>query len=368
MLQWYWYCIFKKRSMPSDIYKYGEDITWSLPLAFQYEAVWGTIFKMFKLHGIEIPQVNGFGCPSCAWTGGRAPAIRQKLPHQALQKLFEYMHEIKLTPSFTFTCSQLTWNDLNDSYANYILDMALEVGAHFIIYDDRLRDHIKNKNAGAYCVASVVKPAFQFQGENRIEAPNAENETEFYNNLLKGYDLVVVRPEYSRTVMLENPDWIDDISRIEVLINQPCIPNCPRMPNHYRHLESYRNGNSGNQNHFECARATLKPEVALTTTVCHDEDMVNTLIEYGVRHLKLQGRGVGTPPLVLMHQLYTQIFKTTGASNLVYTMLGPEALDSELRQFGQTSMPIQQTAMPRPMNQQMAPRSYGYRPYIKGGL
>lgn len=345
--------------MPNDIYKYGEDITWSLPVAFQYEAVWGAIFKSFKLHGIEIPQINGFGCPSCVWTGGRAPAIRQKLPMQVLKKHFEYMQEIKLTPSFTFTCTQIDSEDFYEPYVNYILDMALEVGAHFIIYDDRLRNYIKNKNPDAYCVASVVKPAMQYQGDTKKEEWSAERETAFYNKLLKEYELVVVRPEFSRSVLVNNPEEIDDISRIEVLINQPCIPNCPRMPNHYRHLESFRNGTGGAQGHFECARATLKPEVALTTTVCHDEDTVRKLLENGVKHLKLQGRGVGIQPLVLMHNLYTQIFKTTGASNLVYTMLGPEAIEAEQRNLGFGGMASQQMRQPR---------TFGYRPFVKGGL
>ncbi|MBO5384704.1 hypothetical protein J6A64_00165 [bacterium] len=333
----------KKNIMIDQIYKYGKDITWSVPVAFQYEVVWGALFHNFQDYCINLPQVNGYGCPISLWTGGRAPAIKDKMGRPLLLRIFNYLRSIKVTPSFTFTCTQLTEDDFNDPYANYLLDMALDADSHFIVYDDRLKDYIKNKKSDAYVVASVIKPAFQFQGDTKVEEATAEKESEFYNKLLKEYDLVVVRPEYSSTVLLEHPEYIDDISRVEVLINQPCIPNCPRMPGHYKHMENFRNEVKDFKKfgRYECARERLSPEETLGNTLCHDEATVHKLVENGVKHLKVQGRGVGIPPQVLMYQLYALMFRTDGAFNLPYVSLSQtKRLDREIQEFKENILRI----------------------------
>lgn len=43
------------------------------------------------------------------------------------------------------------------------------------------------------------------------------NETNHYNELLKKYDLVDVRPEYSMGPLVENPSLINNLSKIEAL-------------------------------------------------------------------------------------------------------------------------------------------------------
>ncbi len=322
----------KGELMVLDVFKYGKDINWSLPILFQYEAVWGAIFKAYKDYEIILPQVNGFGSPACIWTGGRAPAVMDAFDSKRLGRIFNYLKEINVTPTFTFSCTQLTKDDLKDRYANYLLDMAYDFDSHFIVYDDNLKNHIKEKYPQSYVVASVVKPAFRFQGANRIEEPSVENETNFYNELLKEYDMVVVRPEYSKTALYENPNLIDDISRIEVLINQPCAFNCPKMPDHYRHLEQFRTDRAVTKP-FECIRKTMTPSIALENTLCHSYEVTKKLVDNGVKHLKIQGRGVGTQMNYHLMMLLGQIFKQDGPSYLFVGNLIQGLLDREMNYF-----------------------------------
>ena len=275
----------------SNIYKYGKEIVWSLPLLFQYEPVWATFKNIFNHFEIELPQINGFGCPACAWAGGRSPAV----------------------------------------YANYILDLAAEYDSHFIIYDDDLKDYIKNRHPNAYTVASVIKASLEFQGPTRRQNPTAEKETEFYNKLLKEYDLVVVRPEYSRSALATNPELIDDISRVEVLINQPCIHECPKMPDHYRYLEKYRFGIPNED--FKCARVGMPPKLALENTMIHSEELTKKLVQHGVRHLKIQGRGVGTLMNAHLLMLYNQMFSSDGGNYIVYSDFLTNVLEKEANYF-----------------------------------
>jgi hypothetical protein len=129
--------------------------------------------------------------------------------------------------------------------------------------------------------------------------------------------MVVVRPEYSKTTLLTNPEVIDDISRVEVLINQPCMHECPKMPEHYKFLESFRVGNKLPEKPFQCARDILKGGMALVNTVCHSEELVKQLIKHGVKHLKLQGRGSDATYNQIALMLYNQMFRIDGPYYIV---------------------------------------------------
>ncbi|MBQ4646509.1 MAG: hypothetical protein IJB79_04090 [Candidatus Gastranaerophilales bacterium] len=315
--------------MEDKIFKYGKDITWSLPLMFQYEPVWGTIVKLFKMFGIDVPPVNGFGCPKMAWFGGRRPNITEEIEPMALLKIFNYCKEVGITPSFTFTRTQLTKDDLNDKYANYLLDMALEFKAHFIVYSELLKNYIKEKDPNAYMVASVIKSQEKFQGEN-AKNWSVENETNHYNKLLKEYDLVVVRPEYSMGPLLENPSLLDDISRVEILVNQRCVKNCPKAMEHYRVTEDCIEENGV----FQCVHDEITDgKIAYNSCVSHDRKTIEKLVGSGVKHIKLQGRGLELSTLSMALLLFTRIFEVEGKNFLVQERLMSGAAEMELEQF-----------------------------------
>jgi len=320
--------------MDKEIFKYGKDIIWSIPVLFQYEPVYVSIFKIFQKFGIQLPEVNAFGAPTVAWTGGRAPAVVGELDSKTILKVYNYLASANAVPALTFTYTGITKDDLKDKYANYFLDIALEAKAHFIIYSDLLKNYIKEKDPDAYCVASVIKPSLEFQGPDKMKEWSVEKEAKMYNNLLKEYDMVVVRPEFSRGPLLENPDLIDDISRIEVLINQPCIQNCPRMPQHYRHLETMRLGNRESTQSFQCIKYSIPQSLALyKNTLAHSETTTQKLVDLGVKHLKLQGRGVESVAQSLTMMLFGQMFNQTGSNYLIINELLNGAVEKEVFNF-----------------------------------
>lgn len=296
------------------IYKYGSDVEWSLPVMFCAEPVWTAMHRRLKENGITPPKISAYGCPACNWAGGRLPE-QQSVNINTLDKIFNYMHECNATPTFTFTYTDLTKKDLSDWYCNALLDFALEHKSNFIVYSDLLKDYIKNKSPEAKVIASVIKPSVRFHGKNRIEEPTVENETNYYNQLLKEYDQVVVRPEYSQNVLAEQYKYIDDISRIEVLINQTCVPNCPLVHEHYRAFEKYRFGERPVGNVFECIRRKLSKEDNCKASLLHSYSQVQKLVKKaGVKHIKLQGRGDAVPIEELLFLFYTQMFNTDGIS------------------------------------------------------
>ena len=316
--------------MEDKIFKYGKDITWSLPILFQYEPVWGGIVKLFKEYGVEVPKVNGFGCCSMAWTGGRNPYITCELEPRHIHRIFNYCKDVGITPSFTLTNTQITKEELKDKYSNYILDIALEVGAHFIVYSEDLYNHIKEKDPGAYMVASVIKPVKEFQGKNQKNW-SVENETNYYNKLLKKYDLVVVRPEYSMEPLLENPSLIDDITRIEVLINQICVPNCPLGPEHYDFMTSVRYGVT--QGFDGCLQRSTACALQYKRNFIHNRRTIQKLVNHGVKHLKVQGRSVGNSAKGHAVLLFNSIFNTEGSNWFIFENIIHGKLNKEIEVF-----------------------------------
>ena len=316
-----------------DIFKYGRNIEWSLPVMFSAESVWTTMYKQIKYYNNSPPKVNAYGCPACNWTGGRLPS-QESINFKTLDKIFNYMHDCNASPTLTFTYTGFTKDDLKDWYSNAILDFALEHKSKFIVYSDLLRDYIKNKSSDAHIIASVIKSSVRFQGVNRIEDPTPENETNYYNKLLKEYDMVVVRPEYSRFVLIEHPEYIDDISRIEVLINQTCVPNCPLACDHYKTFEKYRFGNQPEGSIFECIRTKLSKDDSDKASLLHSYSEISKLVKSGVKHLKLQGRGDRTSLEHLLFLFYTQMFNSDGnAYRVIFDF--PQVLNQEFNYIKQ---------------------------------
>ena len=173
-----------------------------------------------------------------------------------------------------------------------------------------MRDHIKNKSPKTEVVASILKSIYRFQGSEKIEEPTVEAETAWYNKLLKEYDIVVVRPEYSKSVLTKNPELIDDISRIEVLINQICISNCPNAPLHGTVLANLHKDPTKRDNRMFC----YKHKYQYYYNSAHRYDEIRKLIDSGVRQLKLQGRGEPVPYFEQSVLLGSQIFNYDGAN------------------------------------------------------
>ncbi len=317
----------------NTIFKYDvENLEWTLPCQFQYEPVFGAIQNAIIELGYEPLRANIFGAPATIWSGGRKPTIYRELSNKELEKRFEYITSLNGIPTFTFSCTVVEKEHLYDKYANRILDVAFDFGARFIIFSDMLRDYIKKRNPNAHTVSSVVKAICHFQGPDRIEDPIPELETNYYNKLLKEYDTVVVRPEYSKSVLVKNPYILDDLSRIEVMINQLCVSSCVNAPLHSKTLEKMR-VKPKRMDEFICPKHKMPLHLQYRTNSSHTTQDTMALLKAGIRNLKLQGRGEPVANFTTILALSSQIFRFDGANNLFVRSLLKEKLDIELEHF-----------------------------------
>lgn len=319
----------------NNLLKYDSSVIWSLPCLFQYEVVLGAIQKSLEQLGTDMLNVNAFGSPATVWSGGRAPVVRSNpFNLQTLKKLYNYVyHENNAVPTLTFSRVDITKDDLKDKNANLLLDFFIERKARFIVSSDILRDYIKKKNDKAVVVASILKSIHRFQGVNKAEEPTIGNETNYYNKLLKEYDIVVVRPEYSQKTLLNKPDLIDDISRTEVLINQLCFSNCPNAPAHnIRNTVAHLDKNTDDSK-IHCYKNAVSVKKLYINNSAHSQEEVQKLIKNGVRHIKLQGRGEHVSYLRTVINLISQMFNLDGANGILLQSLLIDELIKEYSKF-----------------------------------
>lgn len=319
-----------------SVFKYGQDVIWSLPCLFQNEVVFASMQSALGTYKFPLLNANIFGAPRTVWTAGRVSAVRDELDKSQLKKLFNYIQNSNNgIPSFTFSRLDITDELIKDKYANYILDFAIERGARFIVSSDRLRDHIKNKNSKIQIVSSVIKPINHFHGKENIEQLMIEEESDFYNKLLKEYDIVVVRPEYARDILAKNPSLIDDIGRIEILINQICINNCPMASKHIHLIQASNIKELDEHVHstdFYCPKYQYSRSKNYQLNCTIPADIVKKLVDAGVKNLKLQGRGEPVPYQNMLMLLASQMFNFDGP-NYVFLEYLINRIPDELQKF-----------------------------------
>lgn len=315
-----------------SILKY-ENVEWALPFLFGQDIKLFKIMAIFEKLDVKSFKVNSFGAIKCKWSGGRRSVI-QTQDRGFIERLFRHLRKIGITPSLTFTNYHIPDEDLNDELCNFILDIGNELGCNFIISSDRLFNYVKKRYPEMYCTASVIKPIFEFQDPKKKSSYSSKAESDFYNMLLDKYNKVVVRPEFARRYLIEDTHGIKDISRIEVLLNQRCSPDCPKALEHYIFTEAYELDKLDSVKDFSCYNESLKhiqlinPESNLYFTTEEVDNLVNNI---GIRHLKLQGREVGMQTNLLLFNIYTYLLKPGGNSLIFQDLL--EVGDPSINKF-----------------------------------
>ena len=144
-------------------------------------------------------------------------------------------------------------------------------------------------------------------------------------------------------MLKNNPDLIDDLSRIEVLINQQCICDCPISPDHYKFLEASRKSAYLTKDEggvVQCLKYTIRRPDHLVKTLPHTSETINKLVQSGVKHLKLRGRSdyFGVTRLGLI--IYPQMFNIDGDYNLIMFDIARDIALNELHYFDNNIMKL----------------------------
>ena len=316
--------------MSDNILKYDSEIIWSLPCFFQYQPIVGALSQTIRRIEPETKfKTQSYGAPATVWSGEMMPDSYDRLDDYTIDTFFEYYDEVDSTPVFTFTSTNITPDDLKDEYANYVLKKSLEHNCQYVVFSDDLKNYIKDKNPGSVVCASHIKAIDKFQAKTL----SYEEETQFYNNLLKEYDYVYLRPEYVKNALLSNTSLIDDLSRTVVTINNSCVVNCKSCMSHLKLFENFSKGPSRGEP-IKCPLpfAYLKDLYEQNLTLNSSE--VRLLFDKGVRIFKYDKEKEPSAYMdFVILKIATQIFNTDGANYMLVNRTLSEQLGAEIEYF-----------------------------------
>lgn len=200
-----------------SIIKYPE-VNWSIPALFSRDEYILSVSNVMERLGLKNPITSAYGMVPSVWTGERLSEKRTQQKDKIESLLYKII-EKGIIPEFTLNSLNIKQEDLSDEFCNWLLDFGVEHGCGFIIASDLLYEYIKSRYQNAKCIASRFYTLSELtKGE--------KSEIEIYNLLLDKFDKVEVRAEYVKDKLLKGEVELSDVSRIEITVNNLCIPNC----------------------------------------------------------------------------------------------------------------------------------------------
>ena len=277
-----------------EILKYP-NADWSMPFLFANDLFIPVIHELLgENHKIKYV----YGSTRCKWAGGRFSRYDIK-NLRFIEKILTKTIFYNTTPVFTFTNTSINEEDISDKFCNGLLKIISELNCQIILVSDLLYDHIKENFPNIKLVSSIIKSTY-------LKVKD-KDETQHINDLTEKFDRVVIRPEFA---MKKNFNFTDikDISKLEILINQNCIFDCPASDAHYRLFELFDKQLINEKNFSEATiklcPAYMNPNAARNSL---NETQIEKLINAGITNLKLQGRNFHFNAVLI--ELFSYYFK-----------------------------------------------------------
>ncbi len=258
--------------------------------------------------GVEIASV--YGCfPPSPWNGGRN--INGCANEKVMEEILHEFNSRGVPCRFTLTNPLLEEKHMSDKFSNTMLKLADNGLNEAIVNTQVMEDYMRENFPKFKLTSSTCKQIRTMEG--------------VIAELEKDYSLVVL--DYNWNNKFDELEKIPEKyrSRIEVLINAYCFPDCKRRGEHYRYLGDQQirrstinamgsmPGISVQYEQFECpALEKTFLETLEYSTHVPPENVFGKYAEMGFEHFKIEGRA--------MHPLNV-------IESIVYYMAKPEYKD-----------------------------------------
>lgn len=290
-----------------SIYNFETMPNWRIPALFNNDRVTLKLLYICKKLGLEKPFSSVYGSTKTVFSGGRNSIIERKLTEKEIEAYFKAYDDYGVQCYLTFSKWNISEKDLGDEYANIYLKLLNKYKGGVIISSDLLYDYIKTYYPNIIIVASVIKPTFECNDQGSVE---------YYHNLIKKYDRIVPKPEF----ILEEKNIIQlkqFADKVELLVNQSCLADCPYAKSHYIY---YENSSLTNPNRFILPCLKEKEKLAsINHTINLPMKYLKKLQTNGFNNFKLQGRNTYIDEYVDMLGIY--IFDPTGTFQAIKRIL-----------------------------------------------
>ena len=203
---------------------YNKKITWNLAGAFCKHDILIKYFEDNDLFDRYNKIIVYDGIEKCRWNGGR---VNLDAPYTDVVR--DTYYRLGWSINLTFTNPVI---DTSDPTGNFILEKMHREGNGIILVNDELRKYVR-KNFPKY------KILFSTTGCNSVKYPMRDEDFSFYEGVLKRHDVLIPRCDSNFDPKLRDLDQ----SRLEILVSDRCVMNCPKRNEHYHILaEANRRG------------------------------------------------------------------------------------------------------------------------------
>lgn len=221
-----------------------------------------------------------YGAPNISWNGGRVIYTDKTVE---IENELSKVSNAGLRPVIIFSNPIITDEMLEDSESNTLLKLGLKYNAKFIISNSKLMNYVQTFYPNADIKVSLIKVAI----DDKI------NNLDYYKQLEKEFNNYVIHPDdnlnFSLLKKLDN-------TKVEILLNERCSPNCPNRVNHYINLSTEQANilsNSCVKNNFlDCCN--FIPEIKQLShnkkNITLSLEEVQSLYNLGFNKFKIQGR------------------------------------------------------------------------------
>lgn len=225
--------------------------------------------------GYKIGSVYGT-FPGAIWNGGRA--VLGSMTKSNMEQILKTYERFDTPVRFTWTNSLIEEEHVTDTYCNLIMKIA-DNGINQVLCNSQvLEDYLRKKYPNYKFISSTTKRI------KTLDALKDELKKDFFMAVLD-YDL-----NHDEEVLkaLES-----EASRVEILVDEICYPNCPKRSDHYK-AESKQQLEFDKGNPFKCPNIKVTPnfkECMKRPSFISNEE-IGSYIERGYVNFKLVGRGL----------------------------------------------------------------------------
>lgn len=248
---------------------------------------WISLLKQYPEYfreGVEIASV--FGCfPFSLWNGGRL-ITGDQCDAGFVTNVIKNINAAGVPIRYTFTNPLLAKDDLKDPFCNFCMDAANNGMNEVMIMSPILEEYLREKY-----------PSYKYNSSTCKEIKNAE---ELQAELKRDYQYVVL--DYNLNGKWELLDGLEDVEKLEVLVNTLCVPGCKRRGDHYKHIAKSQKIMQQNRKTPPEHRVKIEPwyceygeKNCLYTiqdypTFISVDDIWNEYLPRGINNFKIEGR------------------------------------------------------------------------------
>lgn len=212
------------------------EAVWNLCGVFDSDAQLHLIHDYFLAKHQLRPIARVHGAPLCQWSGARFPPPIESVAKIGL--ILQGYAERKMPVTLDLTGAN-AGSRLDDSLGNFILGNLANynpAGNAVCLCDEVLASHVRQQHPGLKLCAASAK----------ADLENGRGSLDYYRRLESRYDLIQIHPDDN--LNLDLLGQLANRERYEIIVNDPCIRNCPdRKTHHQVDSEHYFNFLDGKQ-------------------------------------------------------------------------------------------------------------------------